>query len=74
MQFVAATVQMLATSDKEANLREADGWVRRAHAKGARLVVLPEVFNWRGVAWTPRPTPSPFQALPPIAWPPWPTN
>ena len=48
MQFVTAAVQMLATSDKEANLREAEDWVRRAHAEGARLVVLPEVFNWRG--------------------------
>ncbi|MDE0355435.1 MAG: carbon-nitrogen hydrolase family protein [Deltaproteobacteria bacterium] len=48
MQFLAAAVQMLATSDKEANLREAEDWVRRAHAEGAQLVVLPEVFNWRG--------------------------
>ena len=48
MQFLAAAVQMLATSDKEANLREAEGWIRRAHAEGAELVVLPEVFNWRG--------------------------
>ena len=48
MQFLAAAVQMLATSDKEANLREAEGWIRRAHAEGARVVVLPEVFNWRG--------------------------
>ena len=39
---------MLATSDKEANLQEAEDWVRRAHAEGAQLVVLPEVFNWRG--------------------------
>jgi predicted amidohydrolase len=48
MQFVAAAVQMLATSDKETNLREAEDWIRRAHAEGAELVVLPEVFNWRG--------------------------
>ena len=48
MQFVTAAVQMLATSDKEANLQEAEDWVRRAHAEGAQLVVLPEVFNWRG--------------------------
>lgn len=48
MQFLAAAVQMLATSDKAANLREAEGWIRRAHAEGAQLVVLPEVFNWRG--------------------------
>ena len=48
MRFIAAAVQMLATSDKEANLREAEVWIRRAHAERARLVVLPEVFNWRG--------------------------
>ena len=48
MKFLAAAIQMLATSDKEANLREAEGWIRRAHARGAQLVVLPEVFNWRG--------------------------
>lgn len=48
MKFLAAAVQMLATSDKEANLREAEDWIRWAHAEGAQLVVLPEVFNWRG--------------------------
>ncbi len=48
MPFLAAAVQMLATSDKEANLREAEAWIRRAYAEGAQLVVLPEVFNWRG--------------------------
>lgn len=48
MKFTAAAIQMLATSDKEANLREAEGWIRRAHGEGAQLVVLPEVFNWRG--------------------------
>lgn len=47
MKFLAAAVQMLATSDKEANLREAERWIRQAHAQGAQLVVLPEVFNWR---------------------------
>jgi len=46
--FRAAAVQMLATSDKEANLTEAEKWVREAVARGVRLVVLPEVFNWRG--------------------------
>ena len=48
MKFVAAAVQMLATDDKQANLEEAKRWVRNAAAKGARLVVLPEVFSWRG--------------------------
>ncbi|MEE8075185.1 MAG: carbon-nitrogen hydrolase family protein [Candidatus Binatia bacterium] len=48
MKFLAAAVQMLASSDKETNLKEAENWVRKACAKGAKLVVLPEVFNWRG--------------------------
>jgi len=41
---------MLATSDKDANLAEAERWIREAAARGAGLVVLPEVFNWRGRA------------------------
>jgi predicted amidohydrolase len=49
-QFRAAAVQMLATSDKEANLSTAEKWVREAATRGASLVVLPEVFNWRGRA------------------------
>lgn len=34
--------------DKERNLRTAFHWVRTAAQQGARLVVLPEVFLWRG--------------------------
>lgn len=48
MKFLAAAVQMLASSDKAANLDEARRWVRAAASKGARVVVLPEVFIWRG--------------------------
>ncbi len=48
MKLLAAAVQMLASSDKKANIEEADKWVRHAKSKGAKLVVLPEVFNWRG--------------------------
>lgn len=48
MKFHAAAVQMLASSDKGANLKEAENWVRKARTEGARLVILPEVFNWRG--------------------------
>jgi predicted amidohydrolase len=48
MKLLAAAVQMLASDDKAANLKEAEHWIRQAAAKGARLVVLPEVFNWRG--------------------------
>ena len=48
MKFLAAAVQMLASSDKAANLDEARRWVRAAASKGARVIALPEVFIWRG--------------------------
>jgi predicted amidohydrolase len=48
MKYIAAAVQMLASDDKAANLNEAEHWLRCAAANGARLVVLPEVFIWRG--------------------------
>lgn len=48
MKFTAAAIQMLATDNKEANVREAEAKVREAAAAGARVVALPEVFNWRG--------------------------
>lgn len=48
MKFVAAAVQMVASDDKAHNLRQAEHWVRRAAAAGARMVALPEVFIWRG--------------------------
>ena len=48
MKFLAAAVQMVASDDKAANLKEAEQWMRRAAAQGARLVALPEVFIWRG--------------------------
>jgi predicted amidohydrolase len=48
MKFIAAAVQMLATDDKATNLAEAEGWIREATRLGAKLIVLPEVFIWRG--------------------------
>src|ERR1051326_9237394 len=48
MKFIAAAIQMLASEDKEANLRHAESAVREAAARGARIAALPEVFNWRG--------------------------
>lgn len=48
MKYLAAAVQMLAMPDKKANLEEAETWVREAVRQGAKLVALPEVFNWRG--------------------------
>jgi predicted amidohydrolase len=47
MPLVAA-VQMRSGSDREANLSVAERWIREAAARGAELVVLPEVFLWRG--------------------------
>ena len=48
MKFIAAAIQMLASDDKQANLRAAEEKIRQAAARGAKLVALPEVFNWRG--------------------------
>lgn len=60
MSFLAAAVQMVASDDKTANLREAERWVRRAAADGARLVALPEVFIWRGKKTLERDNAEPF--------------
>jgi predicted amidohydrolase len=46
--FLAAAVQMVASDDKAANLKEAEYWVRYAASQKARVVALPEVFIWRG--------------------------
>ena len=39
---------MSSGSDKRANLERAEGLIRGAAKQGAGLVVLPEVFEWRG--------------------------
>jgi predicted amidohydrolase len=43
-----AAVQLTSTADKEANLQLAEGLSRKAAAEGARLIVLPEMFNVLG--------------------------
>ncbi|MGB8682051.1 MAG: carbon-nitrogen hydrolase family protein [Candidatus Binatus sp.] len=48
MTYLAAAVQMNAGPDKAANLERAERLVRVGAARGANLVTLPEVFNWRG--------------------------
>jgi predicted amidohydrolase len=48
MKFFAAAVQMLASDDKAANVKEAERWIRHAASEGARVIALPEVFIWRG--------------------------
>jgi deaminated glutathione amidase len=47
-RFTAAAVQVCAGSDKVANLDKAEVFVAAAARQGAQLVVLPEVFSWRG--------------------------
>jgi predicted amidohydrolase len=47
-RFVAAAVQMESGADMPANLERARALVHQAAARGATLVVLPEVFAWRG--------------------------
>jgi deaminated glutathione amidase len=48
MTYLAAVIQMTSSSDKSANLEKAERMIRLAAARGARLVGLPETFNWRG--------------------------
>jgi predicted amidohydrolase len=48
MTYLAAAIQVSAGPDKGANLERAERLVRLAAVRGANLVALPEVFNWRG--------------------------
>jgi deaminated glutathione amidase len=44
----AAAIQMSSGPDPRVNLDRAEALIRAAASQGASLVVLPEVFNWRG--------------------------
>ena len=46
--YVAAAVQMSSGPDRPGNLARASALARDAAARGARLILLPEVFAWRG--------------------------
>lgn len=46
--YIAAAVQLCAGSDTAANLDKAEAFIAEAARHEARLVVLPEVFLWRG--------------------------
>jgi predicted amidohydrolase len=48
VSFLAAVVQLSCTSDEEANLAQAEAWIRRAAGYGARLVATPENTNYLG--------------------------
>jgi len=47
-RFLAAAVQTDASADKDANLATAARLAREGAERGARLIVLPEMFFWRG--------------------------
>src|SRR5215813_4129996 len=47
-RFLAAVVQMASGSRRDANLERARALIELAAKRGAQLVVLPEVFAWRG--------------------------
>jgi deaminated glutathione amidase len=47
-RFLAAAVQLDASADKSANLATAARLARVAAERGAALIVLPEMFFWRG--------------------------
>src|SRR6266849_1251723 len=49
-RYLAAAVQMSSGADRAANLARAEALVREAAGRRARLVVLPEVFAWRGAS------------------------
>ncbi len=46
--FIAAAVQLCAGTDRAKNLAQSEALVRNAAERGAELIVLPEVFAWRG--------------------------
>lgn len=46
--YLAAAIQVCASSDRKENLDKAEDFVRLAALRGARLIVLPELFAWRG--------------------------
>src|SRR5260370_29319811 len=48
MTHLGGAIRVSAGRDEAANLEKAERMIRLAAARGAKLVGLPEVFNWRG--------------------------
>ena len=48
--MLVACVQLNSRDDKAANVAAASAFVRQAAAEGARLVALPETWNYKGSA------------------------
>jgi predicted amidohydrolase len=47
-KILAGIIQMNSGDDKNKNIRIAEQLICEASAKGARIIALPELFNWRG--------------------------
>jgi predicted amidohydrolase len=47
-KLLSAAIQLNAGSDKHQNIENATRLIKKAANKGAQLIALPEVFNWRG--------------------------
>lgn len=45
----SAAIQLNAGPDKKRNIKNAARLIKKAAQQGARLITLPELFNWRGV-------------------------
>jgi predicted amidohydrolase len=48
-KILSAAIQLNAGSDKKLNIENAAKLIEKAAHRGAKLIALPEVFNWRGV-------------------------
>jgi predicted amidohydrolase len=47
-KILSAAVQLNAGPDKKRNIEHATKLIKKAALRGAKLITLPEVFNWRG--------------------------
>ena len=47
-KILSAAIQLNAGSDKKLNIENATRLIKKAAHNGAKLIALPEVFNWRG--------------------------